>query len=955
MSLIDGLELPPKFKMPKFERYDGTKCPRTHIISYHRKVELYEKDDKIMIHCFQNSLEGSAAVWLSGLKKGDVSSWNDLANQFVKHFQHMIDMTPTRITLSTMEKRNNETFREYARRWHEVATRVKPALESKEFSFMFIRTLKNPYYNRLLMLSGNDYADVVEKGELLEGEIKEGRVEDASSFKRSYPAKKKEGEAHEITFHQNRSRGPRPQYQQAPQQPNQYPQNTQQLTSQSLPQLTYSPSPQPTQSNNTTVTYTQPSQSQPQNQNQVQNRNPRPPRQFTRLPIPYSEIYSLLYERHLISPVFTNPLQPPYPKCYNPDLHCEYHNGIAGHSIEDCPGLKNKIQNLIDRKIISFNIDEEPSIGKNPLPEHARPSVNMLEFEEDGELIAPVDHLVINCTKNTIKASGFQTVAQPLFINCTRPAKSAPTTVTPKLIIQTPSSFPFESTASVPWNYELKVRAGPEADIGNITGTNSMTRSGRCYGPGASGTEQRKEGSKNQEKGKEPKQEGQKGQVQKQSENLQDKDDQSVDKSKSNFDKERLKPVTEEKEKEFLKYLQHSEYRIVDQLNKLPVRISILQLLLNSEPHRKALDKVLSQAYVEEDTHVEKLETLIENLTAHNHISFSDDEIPPDGRGSVKALYITTICKDYILPKVLIDNGSSLNVMPLSVLQKLSVDMKYLKNSNMNVRAFDGTKRAVTGLIEVPLQIEPCTYQIEFQVMDIKPFYNCLLGWPWIHMAGAVPSTLHQKVKFVMDNKLITVCGEEQMIASVSSSSAPYIDPPEQVLECSFRTLEFVNSMEILWYPFHSRNTHYVTKHMLTHGMKPGMRLGAQNQGEVRALGTPVMRPKSAGLGYNRKFEKGNVFDAGSKRRRVDKDEKADGNGPLFVPGGVYFSDFSPEGERRAIAMQSLIFDMAEMHVNAVEREKVDGDASGIVPCLPGFQLRNWQAVELPVIALNDM
>ncbi|XVF47719.1 hypothetical protein PTKIN_Ptkin03bG0133500 [Pterospermum kingtungense] len=64
MSLIDDLELPPMFKMPKFERYDGTKCPRTHIISYHRKMELYEKDDKVMIHCFQNSLEGSAAEWL---------------------------------------------------------------------------------------------------------------------------------------------------------------------------------------------------------------------------------------------------------------------------------------------------------------------------------------------------------------------------------------------------------------------------------------------------------------------------------------------------------------------------------------------------------------------------------------------------------------------------------------------------------------------------------------------------------------------------------------------------------------------------------------------------------------------------------------------------------------------------------------------------------------------------
>ena len=57
-----------------------------------------------------------------------------------------------------------------------------------------------------------------------------------------------------------------------------------------------------------------------------------------------------------------------------------------------------------------------------------------------------------------------------------------------------------------------------------------------------------------------------------------------------------------------------------------------------------------------------------------NYISFSDDEIPPNGRGSTKALHIMTKVKDCTQPKVLIDNGSSLNVMPLSTLMRLPVD-----------------------------------------------------------------------------------------------------------------------------------------------------------------------------------------------------------------------------------------------------------------------------------------
>ena len=87
--------------------------------------------------------------------------------------------------------------------------------------------------------------------------------------------------------------------------------------------------------------------------------------------------------------------------------------------------------------------------------------------------------------------------------------------------------------------------------------------------------------------------------------------------------------------------------------------------------------------------------------------SFSDDEIPPNGRGSTKALHITTNVKDCTLPKVLIDNGSSLNVIPLSTLIRLLVDRSYIKCTHTVVRAFDGTRWEVTGEIKIEMQIGP--------------------------------------------------------------------------------------------------------------------------------------------------------------------------------------------------------------------------------------------------------
>ena len=74
--------------------------------------------------------------------------------------------------------------------------------------------------------------------------------------------------------------------------------------------------------------------------------------------------------------------------------------------------------------------------------------------------------------------------------------------------------------------------------------------------------------------------------------------------------------------------------------------------MLNSEPHREAVLKILKQAYVPHNASVDKIDRLVGNVMMDNYILFSDDEIPPDGHGSTKALHITTKVKDCTLPKV---------------------------------------------------------------------------------------------------------------------------------------------------------------------------------------------------------------------------------------------------------------------------------------------------------------
>jgi len=217
---------------------------------------------------------------------------------------------------------------------------------------------------------------------------------------------------------------------------------------------------------------------------------------------------------------------------------------------------------------------------------------------------------------------------------------------------------------------------------------------------------------------------------------------------------------------EILKLIKKSEYKVIDQLMQTPSKISIMSLLLNSEAHKDGLMKVLEQAFVNHDVTVGQFRGIMGNITTCNNLSFSDEELLVEGRNHNLALHISVNCKTDALSNVLVDTGSSLNVMAKTNYNQLSCQGTPLRRSGVMVKAFDGSRKIIFGEVDLPITVGPHVFQITFQVMDIKAPYSCLLGRPWIHEAGAVTSTLHQKLKFVKNGKLVTVNGEEALLVS---------------------------------------------------------------------------------------------------------------------------------------------------------------------------------------------
>ncbi|KAL5165662.1 hypothetical protein HKD37_18G050754 [Glycine soja] len=336
---------------------------------------------------------------------------------------------------------------------------------------------------------------------------------------------------------------------------------------------------------------------------------------------------------------------------YNSNATCAYHSGAPGHNIDSCLAFKYKVQHLINAGWLSFQ-EEGPNVKTNPLASHGGASVNAIEkdrspgskrlenvatsrrviylslqaacmvsrggdksdeclfhLEEshDMETCPTVEALLQRlmdwgqlevseggreepqiCTQSAERKAPPTPIALVICFtrNVTGSRSEYPPTV-PK-----PTPFSYQSNKVVPWKYTPPAfgeGAATEVDslsakVTNITGLSGVTRSGRVFAPPHS--------VELPSKGKAPMIQESAGTATPSKEV-----DPLVVKGAEKKEGLQGKAVTLEEAHEFLRLIQQSEFKVVEQLNKTPARISLFELLINSKPHHALLVKVLNEAH----------------------------------------------------------------------------------------------------------------------------------------------------------------------------------------------------------------------------------------------------------------------------------------------------------------------------------------------------------------------
>lgn len=144
-------------------------------------------------------------------------------------------------------------------------------------------------------------------------------------------------------------------------------------------------------------------------------------------------------------------------------------------------------------------------------------------------------------------------------------------------------------------------------------------------------------------------------------------------------------------------------------------------------------------------------------------IAFNDNDLEGKTQPHDDALMVATWINGFILKRVLVDQGSGVEVIYPNLFKGLGLKSEDLSKYNTPFVGFDGRIVVPEGQISLPMNIKGKEVMVNFIVVGSFSPYIAILGKPWIYVMGAVLSILHVKVKFHTNHGVATVRRNQQV------------------------------------------------------------------------------------------------------------------------------------------------------------------------------------------------
>lgn len=129
-------------------------------------------------------------------------------------------------------------------------------------------------------------------------------------------------------------------------------------------------------------------------------------------------------------------------------------------------------------------------------------------------------------------------------------------------------------------------------------------------------------------------------------------------------------------------------------------------------------------------------------------ITFTDEDLTGVQTPHNDALVVTLWMVGCDVKRLLIDQGSSSEVMYYDLLKKLELTDADLQPSNNPLVGFIFDLVWPLEKVTIPITAGGITIQTKFLMVNVPSPYNAIMGRTWLYHMKAIPSTYHQLIRF---------------------------------------------------------------------------------------------------------------------------------------------------------------------------------------------------------------
>ncbi|GFY86564.1 hypothetical protein Acr_05g0002030 [Actinidia rufa] len=148
-------------------------------------------------------------------------------------------------------------------------------------------------------------------------------------------------------------------------------------------------------------------------------------------------------------------------------------------------------------------------------------------------------------------------------------------------------------------------------------------------------------------------------------------------------------------------------------------------------------------------------------------ITFSSDDLRGLHLPHDDALVVSAVIANFNVQRILIDSGSSADILFISAFEKMKIGLDKLHPFHTPLIGFGGNTTHPLGWINLPITLgtEPqqTTVWQDFIVVDCPSPYNSILGRPTLGRIKAITSTYHLKMKFPTLTGIGEVKGDQKV------------------------------------------------------------------------------------------------------------------------------------------------------------------------------------------------